>query len=311
MKAFAVPGFLPIIHLERTPDALPIVEALLREHVNAAEILYCEEALTALNAVHAAYPEMIMGVGQVTSLDQCRQAYRAGAQFISMPYFCQEMVSWCAGQRVEAIPTCVTASEIACAQAAGAQTIQVRFSNVDAGIERLREYFALFPSVKFIPSGSVLPEELPIYIASPAVSTVCADWICSNTETSQIQSLCRQAHKSVMGFELAHVGINCPNLEECEKTVQQFADIFGFSYWDNGNSIYASNRIEVMKFNQIGSLGHLAICSNSVERAALELSRKGMTAIESTAKYKDGRLAVVYYQEEIGHFGIHLFQRKI
>ena len=312
MKPFAVPGFLPVIPFAGAPDALPVVEALLAEKVNAAELPFCGETTPeTLRTIRGKYPEMILGAGRVTTPEQCREAAAAGAQFISMPYFREDIARWCVEQGVEAIPTCFNASEIAQARDLGVETVQICFSGAAAGIETLREYFALFPEVKIIPAGKVRPEDLPMYIASPAVATVRADWICAGGEAAQIRGRCRQARKDVMGYELAHVGINCQDEEECQRVVQLFTTLFGFPSWDNGNSIYTSDRIEVMKFRQIGSLGHLAIRSNSVERAAQEFSERGMTAIESTAKYRDGRLCVVYYKEEIGHFGIHLIQRNV
>ena len=208
------------------------------------------------------------------------------------------------------VPTCSSPAEFAAAQKLGVEEVQVVSESVECGLCELKACFEQFPTLKVIPSGEITPHELPLYISLPNTATVRAPWFASCTAETVAES-CADAHRDVLGYQLAHVGVNSRDLEACQNTVRLFSEIFGFASRDNGNSIYVSNEIEIMKFMQIGSLGHLAIRSNSVERAALELEKKGLTAIASTRKYRFGRLNVVYYQEEIGGFGIHLIQRNL
>lgn len=317
MKPYAKPGFLPVLRAAAPEEALIAAEALLQEQVNVLEVLLdtrCGPEM--LQQLRSAYPQMILGAGNVATAQQCQAVCRIPVQFAAMPFFDAGLVEMCLQSGVEALPTCFTPSEIAAAKALGLDTVCLPLPHGAEALDILREYRRIFPDMKFLPAAGVRREALPELIASPAVCTVAADWIfpqgaITAEKAEAIRCACREARKSVLGFELAHVGINCEDTEECLRVAGVFRDIFGFPNRDNGNSVYASDAIEVMKFMQIGSLGHLAIRSNSVERAAEELAGRGMTAIESTAKYKDGRLNVVYYREEIGHFGIHLIQRIV
>ena len=136
--------------------------------------------------------------------------------------------------------------------------------------------------------------------------------VCTQAADSVAGATCiaKSAGKAVLGFEFAHLGINTESEKEAEQLAKTFAGLSGFQTWDNGNSFYASDRIECMKIRQIGTLGHIAIRSNSVERAKVYLSKLGLTPVESTAKFRDGRLHNIYISEEFGGFSIHLLQKK-
>ena len=72
--------------------------------------------------------------------------------------------------------------------------------------------------------------------------------------------------------------------------------------------MFASSGIEVMKTMFKGKNGHIAIRTNSVELAVAELAKKGFAYDESSAKYKNGELTAIYFQNEIAGFAIHLLK---
>ena len=56
-----------------------------------------------------------------------------------------------------------------------------------------------------------------------------------------------------------------------------------------------------------GTHGHIAIQTNSVDRAVYHLSRRGVAFDQSTAQYdKDGSLKFIYLADEIDGFAYHL-----
>ena len=73
--------------------------------------------------------------------------------------------------------------------------------------------------------------------------------------------------------------------------------------------MFASGGIEVMKSMYLGKNGHIAIRTNSVPLAIAELAKKGFVCDMTTAKYKGGRMVVVYLKDEIGGFAVHLLQK--
>ena len=116
--------------------------------------------------------------------------------------------------------------------------------------------------------------------------------------------------RSMLAFDLRHVGINCPDEQASSKTAEQFEQIFGFPKEDRGGAYFAGDIIEVMKKPFYGTHGHIAISTRSAESAAYHLARNGVKFNWQSAGYNpDGRLRVVYLQEEIGGFAVHILQR--
>ena len=59
-----------------------------------------------------------------------------------------------------------------------------------------------------------------------------------------------------------------------------------------------------------GKNGHIAILTNSVDRACYHLGKHGFSFDTESAKYADdGSLKFIYLKDEIGGFGVHLIER--
>ena len=46
----------------------------------------------------------------------------------------------------------------------------------------------------------------------------------------EITRICKDAVKTMLGFELGHVGINCQNAAQAEQTAKALCALFGFEY---------------------------------------------------------------------------------
>lgn len=126
----------------------------------------------------------------------------------------------------------------------------------------------------------------------------------------EITCRAQQALQKMFGFELRHVGINHPSPKEAEKTADQFEDLFGFAKTDKGGAYFAGPYIEAMKKMFYGAHGHIAIATNHPARAAWYLEQRGAKFNWKSADYnEDGTLRVVYLQDEIGGFAVHIIQK--
>lgn len=126
----------------------------------------------------------------------------------------------------------------------------------------------------------------------------------------EITARAQQALQKMLGFELRHVGINHPNAAEANKTASQFEYLFGFAKTDKGGAYFAGPYIEAMKKMFYGVHGHIAIATNNAARAAWYLEQRGAKFNWKSADYnEDGTLRVVYLQDEIGGFAVHLIQK--
>ena len=128
----------------------------------------------------------------------------------------------------------------------------------------------------------------------------------------EITELAQQAVHSVLGFTLMHVGINSESTSTAPEIAQLFCKMFGLDYYRPGNSSdYAGSIIEVMKAPGFGKNGHIAIGTNSVDRAMAYLELQGYEFAQETIKRDSMNNAqVVYFVKECGGFAIHLLQKK-
>ena len=115
----------------------------------------------------------------------------------------------------------------------------------------------------------------------------------------------------MLGFELAHVGVNAENEEEAVKVANRFAFIFGRPAKVGNSSVFAGSALEVMKTPYLGKNGHIAVKTNYIERAVNYLSTVlGVEFNEESAKRDaKGNLKAIYLKEEIGGFAVHLVQK--
>jgi 2-dehydro-3-deoxyphosphogluconate aldolase/(4S)-4-hydroxy-2-oxoglutarate aldolase len=127
----------------------------------------------------------------------------------------------------------------------------------------------------------------------------------------KIEELTREAVKTMLGFELAHVGVNSANEAEAVKAAERFAFIFGMNVKNGNSSVFAGSAVEYMKEPYLGTHGHIAIRTNYIDRAVNYLSTVlGVEFDESTAKKDDkGKLKAIYMKEEIGGFAVHLVNK--
>ena len=111
-------------------------------------------------------------------------------------------------------------------------------------------------------------------------------------------------------FTLAHVGVNTENAEEALALAELLAGMFNLAPRHGQKSEFAGPYFECMKAPFHGKNGHIAILTNSVDRACYHLGKQGFSFDTESAKYADdGSLKFIYLKDEIGGFGVHLIER--
>ena len=171
-----------------------------------------------------------------------------------------------------------------------------------------------FGGVKFIPTGGVGADNCGQFSAAPFVHAVGGSWVCTKADISahnfdKITALCREARNAMLGYEVGHIGINCPDAETSMEVCGELDKAFGFATKPGNSSNFASGSIEVMKSNYLGKNGHISVRTNNIAMAMADLEKKGYRVDMDTAKYKGEQLAAVYVAGEFGGFAIHLQQK--
>lgn len=198
-KRLADCGIVPVVVIEDVKDAVPTAKALLAGGVDVMEItLRTAAALDSIKAVKAECPDMLVGAGTVITLQNCKDAVEAGAEFIVSPGFAPDVVSWCVENNVSITPGCVTPTEITAALGYGLKVLKFFPADVYGGLSALKALCAPFGNVKFIPTGGVNAGNLATFAVSPFVHAIGGSWVCTKADISEnnfdkITTLCKEA----------------------------------------------------------------------------------------------------------------------
>ena len=307
-------GVVPVVVLDDVKDVVATAKALLAGGVDVMEITFRTAAADSIKAVAENCPDMLVGAGTVITLDQCKQAVECGAKFIVSPGFDEEVVRWCVENGIAVTPGCVTPSEIMAAMKLGLTVVKFFPAGVYGGLSAMKALSGPFGGIKFIPTGGVNGQNIGEFIAAPFIHAVGGSWVCPKADIAagnfeKITELCKQARSAALGFEVAHIGLNCEDAEAASAVCEKLNEAFALTVKDGNSSMFASGGIEVMKSMYLGKNGHIAIRTNSVPLAIAELAKKGFVCDMTTAKYKGGRMVAVYLKDEIGGFAVHLLQK--
>ena len=314
LKRMACAGIVPVVVLEDAKDAVPTAKAMVAGGIDVMEITFrTAAAADSIRAVAAEVPEMLVGAGTVVNLEQCKLAVECGAKFIVSPGYDEEVVSWCCDNGIAVCPGCVTPTEIMMALKHGLKVLKFFPANVYGGLGAIKALAGPFGGVKFIPTGGVNLQNVGEFIADSHIHAVGGSWVCPKADIAagnfdKITELCKESRKALLGFEVAHVGINCADASVCDQVCDAFAAAFDFGVKKGNSSNFASTGVEVMKTMFKGANGHIAIRTNKMTPAIAEMERRGLELDWDSVKDKEN-VKAVYFKNEFGGFAVHLLQK--
>ena len=315
LKRLAVSAVVPVVVLDDAKDAVATAKALLAGGVDVMEITFrTAAAADSIKAVTENCPDILVGAGTVITLEQCKKAVDCGAKFIVSPGFDEEVVRWCVEIGIIVTPGCVTPSEIMAAMKLGLNVVKFFPAGVYGGLSAMKALSGPFGGVKFIPTGGVNVQNIGEFIAAPFIYAVGGSWVCPKADIAagnfeKITELCKQARSAALGIELAHIGLNCGDAKAASAVCEKLHEAFDLPGKEGNASFFALDSMEALKSMFKGKNGHIAFRTNSVNLAAAELAKKGFAYDESSTKYKNGRVAFAYLEDEFGGLAVHLLQK--
>jgi 2-dehydro-3-deoxyphosphogluconate aldolase/(4S)-4-hydroxy-2-oxoglutarate aldolase len=169
---------VPLVAVDDAGVVDDLCAALLEGGISCIEITFRTDA--AVRAIERAtrVDGMLVGAGTVLTVDQAREAARAGASFAVAPGTDHEVVTACADAGVPFFPGIATPSELGRAKRLGCSTVKVFPASTLGGPAFLRAVSATFPDARFIPTGGIDAETLASYLAVPSVLACGGSWIC-------------------------------------------------------------------------------------------------------------------------------------
>ncbi len=309
-------GIVPVIQIDNAEDAIPLAEALCEGGLPCAEVTFrTEAAKEAISKMTKAYPNILVGAGTVLTIEQVNDAIEAGAKFVISPGLNPKIVKYCVDNDILIIPGCSNPSDVEQAIELGLEVVKFFPAEASGGINMIKAMSAPYTKMKFMPTGGINEKNLNDYLKFNKIVACGGSWMANpellkRKDFDEIKRLTKEAVKNMLGFELLHVGINTNSNKEANDTAKAFEDLFNFETQDKLNSVFAGSHIEVMKEQFLGNKGHLAIGTNSINRAISYLKNIGYEFDENNKYYDDkGNLISIYLKEQVGGFAIHLLQK--
>lgn len=310
-------GIVPVVKIDRVEDAVPLAKALCAGGLPCAEVTFRTDAAAgAIKAMTEQFPDMCVGAGTVLNAEQVDAAIEAGSQFIVSPGLNPKTVKYCIEKNIPITPGTSSPSDIEQAIELGLDVVKFFPAEQSGGLAKIKAMAAPYVNMKFMPTGGITAKNLTTYLDFDKIIACGGSWMVpgdmiNNGEWDKIEQLTREAVQTMLGFELAHVGVNAENDDEATKAANRFSTIFGMPAKDGNSSIFAGTALEVMKTPYLGKSGHIAIRTNYITRAVNYLENVLGVEFNAESAKTDakGNLKAIYLREEIGGFAIHLLQK--
>ena len=111
----------------------------------------------------------------------------------------------------------------------------------------------------------------------------------------------------LVDMRIAHIGINARDAEDAQRIATLFEALFGLPANDTPISIFSDTLIEVVKGCGRGEKGHIGFAVNDLPAAEEYFCARGLTLNEDSRSLNaDGSTKLVYFNEQIAGFAIHL-----
>jgi 2-dehydro-3-deoxyphosphogluconate aldolase/(4S)-4-hydroxy-2-oxoglutarate aldolase len=169
---------IPVIVLEETRHAAPLAEALVAGGLPVLEVtLRTPAALEAVKLMRQAVPGAVVGVGTITTPGQFAMARDAGAQFGVSPGYTEELAAAAHASGMPWLPGVMTPGEVLQARAAGFNPCKLFPAQQAGGTGMLKALHAVFPDMRFCPTGGVSRSNAAEFLALPNVTCVGGSWV--------------------------------------------------------------------------------------------------------------------------------------
>ncbi len=317
LKKLSAIGIVPVIKIDDVEKAVPLAKALVAGGIPCAEVTFrTEQAEEAIRRMAAEVPEMIVGAGTILTTEQADRAIAAGSKFLVSPGLNPKVVKHCIDKGYLITPGTSNPSDVEVAIELGLDVVKFFPAEAAGGIKMIKSMAAPYTKMKFMPTGGINADNLNNYLSFDKIICCGGSWMVKDDlikagEFDKITALCKEAVSKMLGFEVAHVGINTENEEEAKKVANIFNKLFNFPIKDGNSAIFASSGVEVRKQNFLGKNGHIAIKTNYMARAMAYIEAMGgsFNMEKGVAKDEKGNIKAIYLNEDFGGFAIHLVQK--
>ena len=217
-------GIIPVIAIDDADKAVPLAQALVKGGLPAAEVTFRTAAgEEAIRRIATEVPDMLVGAGTVLTTEQADRAIAAGAQFIVSPGFNPAVTRYVIDKGVPMMPGTATPGEMEQAMSMGLDVVKFFPAEQNGGVAKLKAVAGPYTTLRWMPTGGVNTKNMMDYLSFDKIIACGGTWmvkkdLIEGEKWDEITRICQDAVKTMMGFTLAHVGINCANADEAAQT---------------------------------------------------------------------------------------------
>ena len=171
-------GIVPVVVLEDAKDAAPLAQALCDGGLPCAEVTFRTDAAEeSIRIMSEKFPQMLIGVGTVLTIEQVDRAVAAGAKFIVSPGLNPKVVEYCVERNITVTPGCANPSDVE--QAIENRLDVVKFFPAEqaGGLAYIKAIAAPYVGMKFMPTGGINAKNVRDYLACDKILACGGSWM--------------------------------------------------------------------------------------------------------------------------------------
>lgn len=176
-----------VIRENNKEEALNIIEGAIEGGIKIIEVTYTnKDASEIIKNLVGKYKDVVIGAGSVLNIETCREAVKAGSEFIVGPNFDSDINYFCIENKVDYIPGCFTPTEIVNALNSGVKIIKL-FPGETLGPSYIKAIKAPVRDVKIMVTGGVNLDNLKQWLINGADSVGIGSILGSGTNNDKVK----------------------------------------------------------------------------------------------------------------------------
>ena len=201
-------GVVPVVVINDPKHAVPACEALYKGGIDVAEVTFRTAAAEeSIRLISEACPDMLVGAGTVTKIEQVDRAMAAGAKFIVTPGFNPNVVNYCVSHDIPIVPGCMDTNAIEMAIEAGLDTVKFFPAEQAGGLKMMKALAGPYTTLKFMPTGGINMDNMNEYLAFKKIICVGGSWMIKadmidKEQFDKIEEISRETIKKMLDLRV-------------------------------------------------------------------------------------------------------------
>jgi len=171
-KNKTIPRTLPTLTLSSIEEAKKVFAVLQAANINSIEVTLRPSVSDDAIEFLSNQPEINLGLGTVLSVTQLLRFKKLNISYVVSPGFNEEVHNYCKLEEITYIPGVETASEVMRMMSFGLNQLKFFPAEQSGGTEKLKAFYAVFPSITFICTGGIDLNNYKKYVELPNVFAV-------------------------------------------------------------------------------------------------------------------------------------------